>query len=182
MTKAATNTKAPELHASVLDDLRQLARTAPVLARRQGWDYLRESVSPSAEQRMWMYCRDRVREMKDEGDLPNAVRLVTHVIDFRSVAERKIFAVEIEKKGFTTMISANLPLLFEDGSPDPSWKADRFILKIQREDCVSLSYIFHLVCEILDILSPFDAVYQGWSAPVTTFVASHPLADQILLA
>jgi len=43
MTKpAATKTKTPERNTSVLNDLRQLARTSPVLARRQGWDYLRE--------------------------------------------------------------------------------------------------------------------------------------------
>lgn len=43
-TKTAPNSRAetPELSTSVLNDLRQLAHTAPVLARRQGWDYLRE--------------------------------------------------------------------------------------------------------------------------------------------
>ncbi|TDK87497.1 hypothetical protein EI067_28060 [Mycobacterium paragordonae] len=62
MTKAATNTKTPELHASVLDDLRQLARTAPVLARRQGWDYLRELGSSGR--------RDQLAALFARGDAP----------------------------------------------------------------------------------------------------------------
>ncbi|MDP7726509.1 hypothetical protein [Mycobacterium sp. TY814] len=39
MARPGTTT---ELKTSVLGDLRQLAQTAPALARRQGWDYLRE--------------------------------------------------------------------------------------------------------------------------------------------
>ena len=40
--RAATSTHLAEAGASALTDLRELARVAPVLARRHGWDYLRE--------------------------------------------------------------------------------------------------------------------------------------------
>lgn len=43
MTAAATYIEdTPPATTSVLNDLRQLALTSPTLARRQGWDYLRE--------------------------------------------------------------------------------------------------------------------------------------------
>lgn len=43
MTAAATDiADTPPATTSVLTDLRQLALTSPTLARRQGWDYLRE--------------------------------------------------------------------------------------------------------------------------------------------
>ncbi|WP_205874922.1 hypothetical protein [Mycobacterium camsae] len=66
MTKAATNTKTPELNTSALSDLRQLARTAPVLARRQGWDYLRELGSSGR--------RDQLAALFARGNAPDGPR------------------------------------------------------------------------------------------------------------
>lgn len=66
MTKAATNTKTREANASVLNDLRQLAVTAPVLARRQGWDYLRGLGTRGR--------RDQLAALFARGDAPDGPR------------------------------------------------------------------------------------------------------------
>ncbi|MCV7010344.1 hypothetical protein [Mycobacterium gordonae] len=66
MTKAATNSKTRELTTSVLSDLRQLAVTAPALARRQGWDYLRE-LGKSGK-------RDQLAALFARGEAPDGPR------------------------------------------------------------------------------------------------------------
>lgn len=130
-----------------------LERVVTGVAEDAAWSYYYEVLCPDLQQRQWIYDRDQILALREEG-LEGERRVVEHLCYFSSESGARNFVTQAEQRGFACEIIRAEP----DDPHDLPW-----MVRATRRDELELGELHVVTMTLLELADKLGGGYEGWA-------------------
>ncbi len=114
------------------------------------WAYYFDFLLPSNEERMQMLSRQRIEQLKTEGDTLLSPRPIVHTVTFHTSKQSEAFRDSMTKLRFS----------IEDHYVDE--KTGDYVVEICRDDRPDYDTIGDVTASLTELAQSFEGTYRGW--------------------